>query len=101
MLHHDYHSRMQCCVTSPLVLQLTVPLAGGQESVERSPPLPSSSLEAATPVRPFCPPLVPSPIHVYLGDAMGRLKPKHLILCTLELPLQPPLLLLAGPAMVM
>lgn len=92
---------MQCCVTSPLALQLAVPLAAGQESVECSPPLPSSSLEAVTPIGPFCPPLVPSPIRVYLGDTVGRLKPKHLILCTLELPLQPPLLLLAGPAMVM
>lgn len=38
---------------------------------------------------------------VYLGGMVGGLKPKHLILGTLELPLQPPLLLLAGLAMKM
>lgn len=49
--------------------------------------------------------LVPSPnsfpISVYLGGMVGGLKPKHLILGTLELPLQPPLLLLTGLAMKM
>lgn len=49
--------------------------------------------------------LLPSPkslpISVYLGGIVGSLKPKHLILCALELPLQPPLLLLTGQAMML
>lgn len=49
----------------------------------------------------LCPPRCPSPVSVYLGDVMGSLKPKHLVLCALELPLQPPLLLLAGPVMML
>lgn len=49
--------------------------------------------------------LLPSPNSlpgsVYLGGVLGSLTPKHLILCALELPLQPPLLLLTGLAMKM
>lgn len=46
-------------------------------------------------------PCCPSPRSVYLGNAVGGLKPKHLILGTLELPLQPLLLLFTDPAMML
>lgn len=46
-------------------------------------------------------PCCPSPRSVYLGNAVGGLKPEHLILGTLELPLQPLLLLLTDPAMML
>lgn len=41
------------------------------------------------------------PSCVYLGNAVAVLKPKHLVLGTLELPLQPLLLLLTDPAMML
>lgn len=55
-----------------------------------------SSLPGGCDSEPGC----PSPGSVYLGGVAG-LKPEHLVLGTLELPLQPLLLLLTGSAVML